>query len=338
VVEYTDANLQTGDLSFAFSETSKTATLSPAVNTFKSWLLYTYECAPAFCNGDAANIGSKLVRGLVTDSTTLSFDRSNPGISGETVNVTWYLVEFTDATTVQHASEPFGAAEAQRDVTLTPVSGDRSLAAAGDYLRGGRSPYAADDNPGLAWFTLDLTSSTNLRLERGFTGDSADVGWFVVEFDCACCGLTTSSIGSSVTVDSPGGEDAVERRGQRRSGPFGALRQDRVQLDGEPPRRLHSIQRFQHAVERRRLATRAGRGRNARAPRGHRDPSARSAEVRLHGQYSSGPRLERLCLPAPGHRRGPHLGQHPEHPRGLRVYTPRGRPSAAAPTPKNGSI
>jgi hypothetical protein len=65
--------------------------------------------------------------------------------------------------------------------------GARHLAAAiatGEYLaRGGRSSYGTDDNPGVGWFTLGLTSSTNPQETRGLTGSSTgDVGWSVVQF------------------------------------------------------------------------------------------------------------------------------------------------------------
>ena len=177
VVEYTDANVQTGSLSFGSVAPSLTASLSPSINTAKAWLIYTYESS----GGSGPNIGQKLLRGVITDGTTLTFDRNN---TGQTMIVTWYLVEFMDGTVTQHASELFSSAETQRDVTLPSVTDTAaSFATGGNFLRGGRSPYAADDNAGVGWFTLDLTGPSNLRITRGLTGSAtADVGWFVVQF------------------------------------------------------------------------------------------------------------------------------------------------------------
>ncbi|HAV61913.1 MAG TPA: hypothetical protein DCY13_06070, partial [Verrucomicrobiales bacterium] len=174
VIEFANATVQAGDLSFLAGDASKTATIT-SVNTNKSWLLYTFRSP----DGTIANIGQKLLRGLITSSTNLTFDRSN---TGQALDLAWHLVEFTDATTVRHGTEPFGAAELQRDVTIASVNTDKSFAIGGKYGRGGRSTYSGDDNPGVGWMTLELTSSTNLRITRSLTGSTAaDMGWYVVQ-------------------------------------------------------------------------------------------------------------------------------------------------------------
>ncbi|MHC4498061.1 MAG: LamG-like jellyroll fold domain-containing protein [Planctomycetota bacterium] len=180
VVQYTDADVQTGDITFLDTDSSKTADLSAdPIDPDKSWLIYTFKQDAA-----GVTIGEKLIRGVITDGSTLTFDRDLTGASD--VELTWYLVEFTDATTVQHNTEDFTTAETQQDVTITSVDLDRSIAAGGYYMRGGKSPYNLGHIPGTGWFTLDLTSGTNLRITRGTTGPTtpatADVGWFVVQF------------------------------------------------------------------------------------------------------------------------------------------------------------
>ncbi len=180
VVEYTDASVQTGDLSFANGDSSLTASV-PGVDTGRSWLLFTYSSA----TGVTANIGEKMVRGLITDSFTLTFDRSN---SGQSIGLTWYLVSFTDSTTVQSGTVNFAPADTQKDVAIPCIDTTKAIATAGGmYYRGGRTPYGSDDNPGVATVTLEFTSSTNLRLTRGFTGgNNADIGYFAVEFGTGC--------------------------------------------------------------------------------------------------------------------------------------------------------
>ena len=178
VVEYADANVRSGDIAFASADFVQTATLAPAADPAKSWLIYSYDGTP-----NVSDVGQFLVRGVVTDGSTLTFDRNNSGAVA--LSLTWYLVEFTDATVVQSGSEPFLTADTQRDVALSPgVSPLRSIAVGGgDYLRGGRSPHPLDDIAGVGWFTFDLTAFQNLRVTRGAGGLApADVGWYVVTF------------------------------------------------------------------------------------------------------------------------------------------------------------
>jgi chitodextrinase len=175
VIEFADSQVQSGSVSFAATDSIKTVTMN-AVDTGKSWLIYTYKTDP----GTTANIGQKLLQGLISNGTTLTFDRAN---IGQAMDLTWYLVEFTDGTTVQQGSQSFGTTETQKNVAISVVDPTRSLAAGGYFMRGGRSSYAGNDNPGVGWMTLDLTSSTNLQITRGVTGNStANIGWFVISF------------------------------------------------------------------------------------------------------------------------------------------------------------
>ncbi|MGE3843690.1 MAG: Ig-like domain-containing protein, partial [Vicinamibacterales bacterium] len=104
VVEFSyGATVQSGDLSFATTDSSKTATVT-SVNTAKSWLVFTHTSD----DGTSANIGQKLVRGVVTNATTLTFDRAN---TGQAMDLTWYLIEFSDNPAVQHGSQSFTTAE-----------------------------------------------------------------------------------------------------------------------------------------------------------------------------------------------------------------------------------
>jgi len=176
VVEFAAATVQTGDISWAAGDATRTATVT-TVDTAKSWLLFSYQSAA----GTTANIGQKMVRGVVTNPTTLTFDRNN---TGQTMTLTWSLITFTDETKVQSGTAWFSASESQKDVTIASVDTSKAIAAAGAiHYRGGSTPYSADDNPGTGTVTLDFTSSTNLRLTRALTGSTtAGVGWFVIQF------------------------------------------------------------------------------------------------------------------------------------------------------------
>ena len=226
VVEFTGATVQSGDVAFAAGDFTKTATAPAnftAIVPGRTWLVYGYD---AMVGGSGLELdpGKELVRGVITNGSTLTFDRNHSG-GGTTINLTWYLIEFTDGTSVQHQSQAFAATEAQRDVTLpTAVSTATSIAVAGgDFQRGGRSGYGrpstdagGDDNVGVGWFRLDLTSSTNLRITRGAFDPgvpactpacpaTADVGWFVISFNATCCALSTAEVpGNTITVTGAG--------------------------------------------------------------------------------------------------------------------------------------
>ena len=178
VVEYLDAEVQTGNLSFLTTDSSKTDTIT-SVDTSKSWLIFNYKSA----GGTSADIGQKLVRGVITDSTTLTFDRSN---TGQTLDLTYYLIEFEDATTVAKGQHTFGTSDTSVNKTISISDTTRAIATAGGGPCGcgGMSDYSADDKPGTGWFTLDITSTTNLTIARdsGTPSSTASLEYYVVEF------------------------------------------------------------------------------------------------------------------------------------------------------------
>ncbi|TLZ55750.1 MAG: hypothetical protein E6K17_05080 [Methanobacteriota archaeon] len=192
VITYTGASVQSGDLSFLAGDSSLSAAVT-AVNAQKAWLLFSYTSA----SGTGTNIAQKMVWGTVTDATTLTFDRAS---TGQASDLTWYLVEFTDGTTVESGSTQFTNAQTQLDIGIACVDTLTTLATAGGMsYRGGSTPYVVDDNPGVSSVTLDLTSATNLRLTRGLTGAvTASIGWFVVRFagylGCRVAGAYPSDI------------------------------------------------------------------------------------------------------------------------------------------------
>src|SRR5438445_287501 len=158
VVEYTDASVQTGDVSFASNQASAPVTI-PAVDETKAWLLFSYTAA----NGSFANIGQRMVRGLIVNPVTLVFDRVGVFLK---INLTWYLTVFADTASVQSWTVSFATSYTQKDVAISCVDLTKAIVTAGGmYYRGGNT-FFSGDNPGVATFTLDLTTSTNLRIIR----------------------------------------------------------------------------------------------------------------------------------------------------------------------------
>ena len=116
--------------------------------------------------------------------TNLIFDRN---LTFEAMTLTWYLVVFTDTTSVQSSRTFLATGVTQRDTTIACVDPSKTIVTAGGmYHRGGSTAYSTDDNPGAGTVMLDLTTSTNLRVTRGASQNGADIWWFVVEFGTGC--------------------------------------------------------------------------------------------------------------------------------------------------------
>jgi hypothetical protein len=185
VIEYTsaaDINVQKGSItSMTGTALSVNATLGTAVDVDRTFLLVGFATS-----GNAADIGSRLVRARLINSTTITIDRSISGTPDDITEIFWHAVELKDGSTVQNGSENFPNGTAQRVVTLaSPIDTTRTIAFSGVQAYGGQSygstPYAGDDLTGVASVTTSL-SRTQLTLDRNSTVDSADVGWFVVQF------------------------------------------------------------------------------------------------------------------------------------------------------------
>ena len=174
VVQYTNSSVQSGTVSFATTDSSKTATVT-SVDTTKSWLICTYDSAAG-----VTGISQKMVEGVLTNSTTLTFTRL---ANGQTISLHYYLVTFTDGTTVQNGTTAFGTTDTTLNATISSVDLTRTIAAPSSFQRGGQTSYAADDQPAPGWFTTTLSSATNLQLTRGNPlSSTANVSWFVVQF------------------------------------------------------------------------------------------------------------------------------------------------------------
>ncbi len=182
VVEFTDSTMikvQRGTTSLTGATTSTTATLGTAVNTAHTFVLVSTRAT-----GSGTDIGSGLVRGTLTNSTTVTLDRSAANYN--VTEIAWQAVELKEGSTVQNGSATVASAAASGTVSLTAVTLARSNAFASGMSGGGtncgRTAYTTDDVLGVACFTLALTSTTQLTLTRANTAAAADVGWFVVSW------------------------------------------------------------------------------------------------------------------------------------------------------------
>jgi outer membrane protein assembly factor BamB len=177
VITMANASVQSGDVSFATGDTSKTVAVT-SVNTSATFLTATWY-------GTVDGLGANVIRPRITSATQLTFDR---GTTGSAIQLTWFLVTLTDGSSVQQGNRSFGTGATSATVTLSPSVGlTTSVAFLSGNQRGGSTPDAGaapNDNPGVVWFSADLTGPTSLQLTRGTVGSgvTAEAPWFVVNF------------------------------------------------------------------------------------------------------------------------------------------------------------
>jgi hypothetical protein len=171
VVEFTDTTttVQSGRTTIGAAATWATATLPRPVDLTQSFLVLTRQ-------GSAGVDGIESqyeVRGQITSPTQLTFDRIS---STNSVDVSWFVISMQGAT-VQSGSNSFTSAGTLVDVPIAAVTTGRTATFVS--VRGGNDARTNLEDSAV---TSNLTSATNLRLQRIGTGVTADAGWFVVEF------------------------------------------------------------------------------------------------------------------------------------------------------------
>ncbi len=173
VVSITDgsASVQHGTVDLT-SGLSATATIS-SIDPEKTFLLFS----GAALSTAAGVEGRFYVTGDVTDATTLTFER---GVNSSGVNLAYQAITFAGGIKVQRGSLATGSGGTTEliDITLpSAVNTGRSFAMI-SVSSDGTGNQAIDE---LAW-SSEITSSTNLRIERVNDTVASTVAWQVVEF------------------------------------------------------------------------------------------------------------------------------------------------------------
>ncbi|MBI3602455.1 MAG: hypothetical protein HY209_06135, partial [Candidatus Omnitrophica bacterium] len=115
-----DVSIQHGTSSITNTASSVTATVT-SVDTTKSMLFFTYR-APANASGAGLGVESDYaLSGAITNSTTLTFTRATTGSTGSSapLNIAWFLLTFTDATSILSGSLSSGTNASISTGTLT---------------------------------------------------------------------------------------------------------------------------------------------------------------------------------------------------------------------------
>jgi hypothetical protein len=179
VVQIESAVVQSGTATIAQGGTTTTAALNPAVDTTRTFLVFTSDGGIA-----VAGVESRyLTRGVITNATTLTFTRAlNQNVANGQVNIQWFAVRMTDGTTVQRGTNTTPSPGTTMNAALTAIVIARSvpmISASGDP--GSNAADALDDNSWAAAFT----SATNLRLTTSANAQNnvnTTVAWEVVQF------------------------------------------------------------------------------------------------------------------------------------------------------------
>ncbi|MEO8521297.1 MAG: hypothetical protein ABI603_08040, partial [Acidobacteriota bacterium] len=159
VVEFTNAadiNVQRGTITtMTGATTSVTATLSPAVNTARTFVLAGWQSS-----GSGGDIGSRMLRARLTNATTITIDRSISGSPDDIEEIVWQAVELKDGSTVYGGNASVAAGQSTAIAGL-PFFDTRRAVAFGSSQSGagqnmGRTPYAGDDIIGVGSFTTSL--------------------------------------------------------------------------------------------------------------------------------------------------------------------------------------
>lgn len=200
VVTYTSASVQAGTATIAGASSSTTASIS-SVTTGKSWLVY-YSNYNAAGSGNAAD---ESVEGKFNSSTQLSFARGSTGATS--VSLQYFVVSFTDNSTVQSGNISLSAGATSGTGTITTVDTTASLPVAGGlYGRGGQSSNTTNSDTYNAQGTVDLTNSTTVTFTRGITESAtASLTYFIVTFSPSTAydvGAPLAAANTAITLSS----------------------------------------------------------------------------------------------------------------------------------------
>ncbi len=174
VIEYQAAIVKKVTATLNAGSTSTTSTISPAIsNLSKAFVVSNH--------GVSGDINSyDLPRTELTNTTTVTYTRVG---TTESMNFVTYVVEFTDQSAVVRGNQAFAAAAVSQNVAITAVASS-GVFGSGNFGRQGSTNYLTDDNTGHNWFTYEITSGTNLQIQRAVgTGSTANAPWQIVTFE-----------------------------------------------------------------------------------------------------------------------------------------------------------
>lgn len=193
VVEFEDASVTSGSYSIGATTTSGTATV-PALDPAKTLLFHSYSVNPG--SGFVANRNA--VRGRITDSTTLTFDR----FAGDSVPITghYFLASFSDNTVVQHGTGAYSSTQGTQTVTLTEAVDQSASIILGGLLGTTRTTNTGSDNMAFPIHRMSFGSDTTITGVRGATGSTTEFTYSVATFSTEGGPVSVTPTGISATA------------------------------------------------------------------------------------------------------------------------------------------
>ena len=184
VIQIESAAVQSGLATIAQNATTATATLSPAVDTTRTFLVFTRSAGTAVQGVERYYQAT----GEITNATTLTFTRAFQNNTNNTqVNAAWFAVRMTDGTSVQRGlvgPSGTGGASATMNATLAAaIVTNRSIPI---ISVSGDAASNKDTNLDDTSWNAAFTTTTNLQFTRvAGNSSNATVAWQAVQFNNA---------------------------------------------------------------------------------------------------------------------------------------------------------
>lgn len=172
VIEIEDGGeVQSGLVNLAGSKAMRDVNISD-VDLTKSFLVFSYKV-----NGEA-NPDALAIRGHISDTDKLTFER-NSSSSGISADISWFVVQMTDGTSMQQKDITLAAGDEKGDTAIDPVTIDETSVHIGSLQQFGKNERNVDEF-GKAMITVDLESPTKVNHIRGQANSAAGIWTFYV--------------------------------------------------------------------------------------------------------------------------------------------------------------
>jgi len=182
--------VQSGTATIADNSASITATIT-SVATDKAFLTFTVRHNNVNTLEESRDL---LVRGVLTNSTTLTFDRDS-AVSGQgTCVISWYVIEYTSGVTVQRGTVA-GINATTHNVTITAVTLAQSWPIVSMQGFAGR-----DEIKQRHTIRAEITTTTNLALTNAANASTCDFAWQVIDYTGASVQKITKALANTGTT------------------------------------------------------------------------------------------------------------------------------------------
>ncbi len=202
LINATNGNFRTQQVFVDFGMTQQIANVSllTPVNLSKSFIMSSHKQQSTIINLD----GQSRIVPYFFNNTNIQINRT--AFHNANLNVSLFVVEFADSSTVQSGVFNMSQSQTQANVTLTnQVNLTSSVAFLSSFMTQGTSNYSATDESGVARFQADL-NTTSVKFTRALTQTSnSSFAWFVVQFNTSFAPPATAAnnppIIGNVTLD-----------------------------------------------------------------------------------------------------------------------------------------